>query len=32
MSNLVRPKLVVADAAAAIDFYTRVLGAAEIVR
>lgn len=32
MSNLIRPKLVVADAAAAIDFYTRVLGAAEIVR
>ncbi len=32
MSNSIRPKLVVADAAAAIDFYTSVLGAAEIVR
>ena len=30
--NRVRPKLVVADAAAALDFYTQVLGATEIVR
>jgi PhnB protein len=30
--NQVRPKLVVADAAAALDFYTRVLAANEIVR
>ena len=30
--NRVRPKLVVADAAAALDFYSRVLGATEIVR
>jgi PhnB protein len=30
--NRVRPKLVVADAAAALDFYSRVLGAHEIVR
>lgn len=31
-SQRVRPKLVVADAAAALDFYSRVLGASEIVR
>ena len=30
--NRVRPKLVVADAAAALDFYTKVLGADEVVR
>ncbi len=30
--NRVRPKLVVADAAAALDFYSPVLGANEIVR
>jgi PhnB protein len=30
--NRVRPKLVVADAAAALDFYTRVLDATEVVR
>ncbi|MGH3306997.1 MAG: VOC family protein, partial [Nocardioides sp.] len=30
--NRVRPKLVVADAAAALDFYSRVLAADEIVR
>jgi PhnB protein len=30
--NRVRPKLVVADAAAALDFYSKVLGAREIVR
>jgi len=30
--NRVRPKLVVADAAAALDFYAAVLGATEIVR
>jgi uncharacterized glyoxalase superfamily protein PhnB len=30
--NRVRPKLVLADAAAALDFYARVLGASEIAR
>ena len=30
--NRVRPKLVVPEAAAALDFYTQVLGAIEIVR
>jgi PhnB protein len=30
--NRVRPKLVVTDATAALDFYARVLGADEIVR
>ena len=30
--NQVRPKLVVTDAAAALDFYAKVLGANEIVR
>ena len=30
--NRVRPKLVVADAAAALDFYSAALGATEIVR
>ncbi|HET7194879.1 MAG TPA: VOC family protein [Nocardioides sp.] len=30
--NRVRPKLVVTDASAALDFYARVLGADEIVR
>jgi PhnB protein len=30
--NRVRPKLVVADAASALDFYAAVLGATEIVR
>jgi len=32
MSNPIRPKLVVGDAPAAIEFYTRALGASEVVR
>jgi PhnB protein len=31
-TNRLRPKLVLSDAASALDFYTRVMGAREIVR